>query len=137
MENLNQLIERLTSLFVPTAENNQSYFVNDVPRDLCIDLQPQFISPVIYRMLSAIVNHVKKSSIRMTAKKHGLSTILEIRESGSVNSYAMASELQEVNLLARRMGGDLNITLPGENVTSIVFSFPIMGGHGVESDIGL
>lgn len=128
MENLNQLIERLTSLFVPTAENNQSFFVNEVPRDLCIDLQPQFISPVIYRMLSAIVNHVKHSTIRMTAKKHEQLTVVEIRESGSVNSYAMASELQEVHLMARRMGGDLDIKLPAENVTSIVFSFPIVGG---------
>ena len=124
MENLNQLIERLTGLFMPLAENNQSFFVNDVPHDLSIDHHPQFISPVIYRMLSAIVNHVKKSSIRLTARKEGQLTVLEICESGSVNGYAMASELQEVNLLAERMGGELNIVLSEKNMTAVVLSFP-------------
>ena len=130
MNNLNQLIERLTGLFVPTAENNQSYFVNDVPHDLSIDHHPQSISPVIYRMLSAIVNHVKNASIRLTARKLGQLTVLEILESGSINSYAMANELQEVNLLAERMGGGLNIMLHGGNMTSVVFSFPVARMEG-------
>lgn len=130
MNNLNLLIERLTGLFVPTAENNQSYFVNDVPHDLSIDHHPQFISPVIYRMLSAIVNHVKNSCIRLTARKQGLLTVLEILESGNINSYAMASELQEVNLLAQKMGGDLYIMLSRDNMTSVVFSFPVARMEG-------
>ena len=124
MENLKQLIDRLTGVFLPAAVRNQSFFVNDVPNDLPIDNNPQWVASVVSRMLSTVVNHVKNTSIRLTAKKHGHQVILEVQESGSVNGFAMASELQQVNSLAERIGGHLNISLPKDNTTAIAFIFP-------------
>ena len=126
MENLKQLIDRLTGVFLPAAIRNQSFFVNDVPNDVTIDNNPQWVASVVSRMLSTVVNHVKNTSIRLTAKKHGHQVILEVQESGSVNGFAMASELQQVNSLAERIGGQLNISLPKDNTTAIAFIFPNM-----------
>lgn len=126
MENLKQLIDRLTGVFLPAAIRNQSFFVNDVPNDLPIDNNPQWVASVVSRMLSTVVNHVKNTSIRLTAKKHGHQVILEVQESGSVNGFAMARELQQVNSLAERIGGQLNISLPKDNTTAIAFIFSNM-----------
>ena len=60
MENLKQLIDRLTGVFLPAAIRNQSFFVNDVPNDVPIDNNPQWVASVVSRMLSTVVNHVKK-----------------------------------------------------------------------------
>jgi hypothetical protein len=124
MENLNELIDRLASVFLPAAKRNQSYFVNDVPSTLAIDANPQYIAPVVSRMISTVVSHVKNSCIRFSAKKHGHVVILEIQESGSVNGFALASELQQVNRLAEKIGGYLSISLPKAETTSIAFCFP-------------
>lgn len=124
MENLKQLVDRLTGVFLPAAVRNQSFFVNDVPSDLPVDNNPQWIAAIISRMLSTVINHVKDTSIRLTAKRHGHEVIIEMRESGCVNGYAMASELQQVNSLAERVGGHLSISLPKANMTAIAFCFP-------------
>lgn len=124
MENLSQLIDRLAGVFLPAANRNQSYFVNEVPGDLAIGGNPQYIAPVLSRMISTIVNHVKNTSIRFSAKKNGHVVVLEIQESGSENGFALASELQQVNSLAERIGGWLSISLPRSQTTSIAFSFP-------------
>ncbi len=124
MENLNQLVDRLTAVFLPAAVRNQSFFLNDVPADLAIDSNPQHISPVVSRMIGAVVNHVRDTCIRFTAKKHGHIVVLELQESGSINGFEMASELQQVNHLAEKIGGYLSITLPKAQTTSIAFSFP-------------
>lgn len=127
MENLNQLIDRLTAVFLPTAVRNQSFFLNDVPADIAITNNPQYITPVLSRMIAAVVSHVKDTCIRVTAKRHGHIVVLEMQESGSVNGFAMASELQQVNSLAENIGGYLSITLPKAQTTSIAFSFPDNG----------
>ena len=124
MENLNQLIDRLAGVFLPAAKRNQSYFVNDVPSTLSLDANPHYVAPVVSRMISTVVNHVKNSCIRFSAKKHGHIVVLEIQESGSVNGFALASELQQVNRLAEKIGGYLSISLPKAETTSIAFSFP-------------
>lgn len=124
MENLNQLVDRLSAVFLPAAVQNQSFFLNDVPNDLAIVSNTQYISSVMSRMIATVVNHVKDTCIRFTAKRHGNIVVLEVQESGSVNGFAMASELQQVNSLAERIGGYLSITLPRAETTSIAFSFP-------------
>lgn len=124
MENLNQLVDRLTAVFLPAAVRNQSFFLNDVPSDLAFDSNPQYIAPVVSRMIATVVNHVRDTCIRFTAKRHGNIVVLELQESGSINGFEMASELQQVNYLAERIGGYLSITLPKAETTSIAFCFP-------------
>ncbi len=124
MENLNQLIDRLTTMFLPVAVKNKSFFINEVPVDLPIDSNPQWIASVVSRMMSTVVNHVNDTCIRFTAKKQGYIIVFEILKSGSIDSYSMANELQQVNSLAEKIGGHLSITLPKPQTTSIAFTFP-------------
>jgi hypothetical protein len=124
MENLNNLVRRLTGNYLPLAVNNHSFFVNDVPADLPVENNSPWIASVISRMLSIVTNHVKNTCIRLSAKKHGHITVLEIHESGCVNSFALASDLQHVHSLAEHVGGRLSISIPKPDITTISFSFP-------------
>lgn len=124
MENLKQLIGRLSAVFLPNAVRNQSFFLNDVPADISIDSSPQYITPVVSRIIAAMVRHVTEACIRFTAKKQGHMIVLEMHETGYVNGFAMASELQQVNVLAETIGGRLSIAIPRAKTTSIAFIFP-------------
>lgn len=124
MENLNQLVTRLTGNYLQLATDNRSFFVNDIPENLPVESNSQWIASVISRILSIVARNVKNTCIRLSAKKHGHVTVLEIQESGAVNTYALASDLQTVNLLAEQIGGHLDITLPKAEVITISFSFP-------------
>lgn len=124
MENLNQLVARLTGNYLQLATDNRSFFVNDIPANLPVEANSQSIASVISRMLSIVARNVKNTCIRLSAKKHGHVTVLEMQESGPVNGFALASDLQTVNLLAEQIGGHLSISIPKAEVTTVSFSFP-------------
>ena len=124
MENLNNLVRHLAGNYLQIAVDNHSFFVNDIPANVGVENHGQRITSVISRMLAIVAAHVKNTCIRLSARKDGDLTILEIKESGTVNSYALASDLQTVNLLAEQMGGRLNISIPKQAVTTISFSIP-------------
>jgi hypothetical protein len=124
MENLHQLVARLMGTHLQVAVNNSSFFINDIPQQFKVEINSDWIPSVISRMLSIVAKNVRNTCIRLTATKNGNLTILRIQESGPVNGYALASDLQTVNVLAEQIGGQLSIALPKAEVTMISFSFP-------------
>lgn len=124
MENLHQLTGRLVNNFLPVAVNNHSFFVNDIPADLPVTSNREWIASVISSLLSTVVNHVKDTCIRLSAKKYGHVIVLEIQESGCVNTYDMATGLQQVYSLAGKIGGNISIGIRRPEVTTITFSYP-------------
>ena len=124
MENLHNLVTRLTGNYLVVAENNQSFFANNIPGNLPVANNSKWIAYFISRMLSIVTSHVSNTCIRLSAKKNGHLTVLEIQESGTVNGFALSSDLQHVNLLAEQIGGCLSISLLKSETTSIAFSFP-------------
>lgn len=126
MENLKHLVRRLTGNYLQAAVSNHSFFVNDIAEDMPVDNNSERIVSVINRLLSIAAGQLKNTCIRLTARKHGDHTILEIQESGAINSYALANDLQHVCLLANQLGGSLSISIPKAKITTVSFSFPGM-----------
>src|SRR4051812_30384583 len=124
MNTLSQLVARLANNFMPIATRNRSFFINDVPQDMCVDHNREWISSVISGLLSAVVLHARDTCIRLSARKYGHVVVLEIQESGCISTYAMACGLQEVQSLAKKVGGSLNISIQRPASTRIAFSFP-------------
>ena len=124
MENLKHLVRRLTGNYLQLAVSNKSFFVNDIGDDLPVENNNERIASIITRLLSITAHQLKNTCIRLSARKNGYLTVLEIQESGTINSYALASDLQHVNLLAVQIGGFLSISIPKAKITTISFSFP-------------
>ncbi len=126
MENLKHLVRRLTGNYLQAAVGNHSFFVNDISEDMPVDNNSERIVSVINRLLAIAARQLKNTCIRLTARKHGHNTILEIHESGAINSYALASDLQHICLLADQLGGSLSISIPKAKSMTVSFSFPAM-----------
>jgi len=124
MKNLNQIVNRLLSTHLSLAERNHSFFINDIPQDLPINHNREWIASVISGLLSTVTGHAKNTCIRLSARKHDQIIVLTILESGNTNSYAMASELKQAYSLAEKIGGCLSISVPVMDNTTISFSFP-------------
>lgn len=124
MNTLKQLTSRVASTYLPVAVRNQSFFMNDIPGDLVVEHNNEWVSSIINGLLNAVVLHAKDTCIRLTARKYGHVVVLEIKESGCISSYAMACGLQDVQTLAEKIGGCLTISINKEKTTTIAFSFP-------------
>ena len=124
MDTLKQLTSRLAGSYLPIAVRNHSFFMNDIPDDMSVEHNREWVSSIISGLLSAVVHHAKETCIRMTARKYGHVMVLEIKESGCISTYAMACGLQDVQSLAEKIGGCLTISINKEKTTTIAFSFP-------------
>lgn len=124
MKNLNQIVARLLNTHLSLAVRNHSFFVNDVPSDLPVDHNREWIASVISGLLVTVTGHAKNTCIRLSARRHGHIIVLTIQESGNTNSYAMAGELKQAYSLAEKIGGCLSISVPVMDNTTISFSFP-------------
>lgn len=124
MNNLKKLTGGLISSFLPVASRNRSFFVNNIPDQLEVEHNKEWITSVINGLLKAVVNHARETCIQLSARKYGETVVLEIQESGCISTYAMACGLQDVQSMAEKIGGSLSISIRKPTSTMIAFSFP-------------
>jgi glucose-6-phosphate-specific signal transduction histidine kinase len=124
MHTLKQLTGKIAGKYLPNAVRNHSFFMNDIPEDLPVEHNQEWVSSIINGLLNAVVLHAKDTCIRMNARKFGHVVVLEIQESGCISTYAMACGLQDVQTQAEKIGGCLTISINREKTTTISFSFP-------------
>ncbi|MCR6718810.1 MAG: hypothetical protein NVV59_00655 [Chitinophagaceae bacterium] len=123
MESLQNLVGRLTQGYLSEAAKYKNIFVNEVPSDLGIEYNHSWVCSIINGLFNTIVQHSRETCIRISARRYGYVMVLEVKESGSVNGYAMACGLQEINSLAEKIGGCLSISVQ-QPTTTVAFSFP-------------
>ena len=124
-EGLSHLVKQLAISSTPAALKRGSFIVNDVPGDMNIAADENMLASVVGGMLNTVVNHAENSCIRIDARTHGNIVLVEVKDSSSINSYAVASGIQKFQPMAEKMGGYLCITSQHEKMMTIAFSFPI------------
>lgn len=124
MESLHELVTRLSSGFLSIASGNQNLFINDIPGDLAVEHNREWIASVISGMIASAVNGTRGAAIRFTAKKFGPILVLEVHESGQAETYPGTLEIQQMQNLAERIGGCLFINTQERERTIMSFSFP-------------
>ncbi len=124
--NLSMLISRLVSSALPTAVRRKSFILNDIPRELYIAGNENILAAVLSNLLNTVVNHTENSCIRISAKVYGGVTLVYMKDSGSLNKNTVACQLQELQLLAKKVGGCISVITRQTEAPSIAFSFPHM-----------
>jgi len=123
---LQNLVDGLIKTLLPVAVRNNSSFVNDVPSKLNIRCDGNIVASVINGLLLSVINNARETCISISAKEmYGKMVMVSIKDSNSFNTYAVACSLQDVVPLAKKIGGELAITNPKQQVTTVVFKFPI------------
>ncbi len=122
-EPLHQLAGSVMRNLLPDAVQSKNFFINDIPSNLAIDYNQDRVLAVLEGLLRTVLFHSRETCIRLSARQYGYVVVLELKESGSINDYAMACGLQKVNELAETIGGCLSISVQ-KPMTTVAFSFP-------------
>jgi hypothetical protein len=122
-EPLQHLAGSVMKKLLPDAVQNKNFFINDIPSNLAVEYNQDRIIAVLEGLLRTVLYHSRETCIRLSARQYGYVVVLELKESGSINDYAMACGLQEVNSLAEMIGGCLSISVQ-KPMTTVAFSFP-------------
>lgn len=124
MNNLNELAGHLTGRFQSAAVTNQNFFVNDIPANLPISYNKEWLSSVISAMLSVVVRHAHNTRIRLSARRYGYIIVLEMEQDGDIDNYARDRSLQQIEQLANRIGGCIHMSYRESEMKILSFSFP-------------
>jgi hypothetical protein len=116
----NDLIESVSS----AAILNDSYFVNEIPEDLDVDTDPQLVASVLGGMLSTVGRHARGSVITVSAKIYHDVILVHVKDYNNSQNYDIYHSLQELNPLAEKIGGVIDVNSYRLKVTTVVFSFP-------------
>jgi hypothetical protein len=121
MENLYKLVDRLITSFLPAAVRNHNIFINEVPDDLPIEHNNEWVASIITGLIAIAAVNTSGNFIRFSAKKYEHLLVLEMQE---FNKMPFNGELRQLQILAEKIGGSLSVTIqnPDKRITS--FSFP-------------
>lgn len=124
MDPLHQLLDRVSACFLPAARQNENFFINEVPRELYIDHNHEWVSSIISGMIAAANEMTKRTCIRFSAKKYGPVIVLELREAGKSQFAADDEQIGQIQALAEKIGGCLYVGAREEEKILMSFSFP-------------
>jgi len=123
MENLSHLVNRIAASCLPAAFHNQSFFVNDIPADIPVSHNQEWVASVVSGMISTVARSVRNSCIRISANSYGHVTVLEIHDVSTSRIYSMNTALKQWQSLAQKIGGCLYLNLQRQNENTLSFSF--------------
>jgi hypothetical protein len=113
----------LMSSLSANAFRNKNILVNNIPDDLCINTNPEIVASVLAGILTAVTNHSKENLITVSAKTYSDVVLIHVKDYNSHNGHGLDKHLQEVQLLAEKIGGFVNETSRRQHTTTIAFSF--------------
>ena len=120
---LHQLIDRLLISYQPVATHQKSFFINQVPRDFLIDTDQEILCTLLGSLFYIIARRSRDTSIIIAASAYDDVTVLQIKDTNSLNNYAVLYEFQHLKMLSEKIGGFLDISNCRNKETIISFSF--------------
>lgn len=120
---LNQLVKKLIEFYQPVAVNQNSFFVNEVPQNILLKVDWKILATILGSILYIIARCGKNTCIRISAKRNNDLLVMHVKDNNSFNSYAVLSKLIHLQMLARKIGGVLDVTSIHKSEITISFSF--------------
>jgi len=121
---LYNLTQDLLHTFLPNAEYNKVFFVNDISEQLKLGTDQQMVASVLAGMLSAVIRDANDSFIRVSAKVYGNVVLVHVKKTGQLNISAIEQEVNKMQPMVEKMLGSVSVTSEQINLTTVTFGFP-------------
>jgi hypothetical protein len=117
------LVERLSDSLEPAARSNKNFIINNVPEDICPEVNENMVASVLSRLMNSVILHTENSCIRISAKTVGNVVLMQVKDDGCLNYDSISHNLTEIQAQAEKIGGFVGFTSYRNKLTTIAFSF--------------
>lgn len=107
-----------------TAVERHSIIINEVSPAVRIETNEAILATLLNELLSAIVSNTNHGCIRIEAKEYEDIIFVIVKDNSGIVSSAVATDLDAIKALARKMNGTITITNTDNQVNSFLLSFP-------------
>lgn len=120
---LQDLVDRLVTGELAAALQKESFIVNEVPGELIIAADENMLAKVLRGLLHTVVSNARNSCIRVAAKVYGDIVLVHIRDTRRADSKTITERLEEIQMLAEKVGGCVTVCNQQEEAITLAFSF--------------
>lgn len=120
---LYSVVNKITTGFIPTAVKKHSLIVNDVPKELAVNINESVLATVFGNLLQTVISHTANACIRISARLYGKVILLHLKETHPSDNPVFSGNLRPAQQLAEKIGGTISISSDRGQITTIVFSF--------------
>ena len=120
---LHHLVNRLSESLAPAARRNKSLILNNVPEEICSQINVNTVAAVLSRLMNVVILHTENSCIRVSAKTFGNVVLIHVKDDGCLNYDSISQNLAEMQSQAEKIGGFVGFTSYRNRLTTIAFSF--------------
>ena len=120
---LYQLVNRLSESLEAAARHNKSFIINNVPEDICSEINVNRVASVLSRLMNLVILHTENSCIRIYAKTIGNVVLVHVKGEGCPDYDSISHNLAAIQAQAEKIGGFVGFTSYRNKLTTIAFSF--------------
>ena len=121
--NLNELISRLISSYQPLAEQQKSFFINDVPTGLLLAADREVLSTLLGSLFYIAARSSRNNAIKVYANTYEDRAVISMSDNSPSGTYGILYEFQHLQLLSKELCGFLEINNYRNKETVISFNF--------------
>jgi len=132
--NLQQLINRLISLYQPVANSQNSYFTSSAGHRLYVKTDAESLGTLLGSLFYIVARCSRDTPIMISAACYNNRAAISLQCSSKADSYRIIYGFQHLGLLSDGLNGSLDISNYGNRETTITFNF---ANHSVEKNLPL
>ncbi len=121
---LQRLVNALITVKLESVVRKQSFFVNEVQRNLPLNADRHVVTNVLDFLFQGVLNETSSSCIRISAKEYSQVLLIHIYDNHECGYGAGNVVSEQIRVEASKIGGFVGITRHQKNQTVIAFSFP-------------
>lgn len=120
---LQELVDKLVTGELDAVLQKESFIVNEVPGELVIAADEHMLARVLRGLLHTVVSNARNSCIRVAAKVYGDIVLVHVRDTRRADTKTITERLDEIQLLAEKVGGCVTVCNQQEEAITLAFSF--------------
>lgn len=121
---LRQMINRITEKSLPGSIRKKSFIVNDTAKEIQLKVDGNKVASLLSNAIYMVINNTQDSCIRISAKVFENEVVVSIRDNGLSEKNSILQGIDQLQMLAQRMGGWIGLSEYGNKIKTIDLGFP-------------
>jgi signal transduction histidine kinase len=118
---LQKLVNHLLKDLLPAAVRKRSLILNEIPGEFTVAADENMVSFVLWNLMNNVVHTSANECIHVNAERAGNCTLISLKHVSNYFYRSFSGDLRQVQDMAEKLGGCINIECSGENESTVTF----------------
>ncbi len=119
---LHHLLNLLMTGLLPLAVKRGSLILNEIPRDLVVNVDENLLAYVLWNLVNSAINGGRNECIHVEALAADHQTAIRVKDVGARFYQAISGSYRQLQWVAEKLGGSISLDNSRSDVCNVCFS---------------